>query len=290
MISRSTLQHLRIPFSIFLMPVFLMAAMCYPYFEGVDFIISFVALHLFLYPASNGFNSYFDKDEGSIGGVKKPLPVNKELYYISLLFDGIAIMIGLIIGVEFAIMILIYGLVSKAYSHPVLRLKKYPWLSWVVLIVFQGAFTFFMSLTALKGFDPELLFSDKSLFAACGSSLMLAGFYPLTQIYQHKEDAKRGDLSLSRILGIKGTMLFSSVFFGIGAVFYTYFFWSFFQQVPWLFYLFAIPVGAYFAYWTIAVFIDENKADFQHTMWMNILASLSLCLLFTSILLFERFN
>ena len=133
MLSRSTWLHLRIPFSFFLMPVYLFALGVSPNLGESRLLWSFLIIHLLLYPASNGYNSYFDKDEKSIGGLKNPPPVTKGLYYTSLLLDGIAIVLGFIkISFLFALMLLIYGLVSKAYSHPAIRLKKYPIGGWVI--------------------------------------------------------------------------------------------------------------------------------------------------------------
>src|SRR6187402_1161428 len=94
MFSRSAWLHLRIPFSFFLMPVYLFALSISPNFGESRLLWSFIIIHLFLYPASNGFNSYFDKDEKSIGGLKNPPPVTKGLYYLSLLFDATAIVLG----------------------------------------------------------------------------------------------------------------------------------------------------------------------------------------------------
>src|SRR5690554_7006697 len=45
---------------------------------------------LFRSPASNGYNSYFDKDEESIGGLETPPPINKALLHYSFFFDAIA--------------------------------------------------------------------------------------------------------------------------------------------------------------------------------------------------------
>src|ERR1700741_5295092 len=119
MLSKSALLHLRIPFSFFLMPVYLFALCISPNVSINSLLWSFVIIHLLLYPASNGYNSYFDKDEKSIGGLKNPPPVNKSLYYTSLLFDAAAIILAFLkISLLFAIMIFIYGLISKAYSHP----------------------------------------------------------------------------------------------------------------------------------------------------------------------------
>src|SRR5687767_5050465 len=117
MFTRSAWLHLRIAFSYFLLPVFLFSLCISPNFNGPRLAWVFFIIHFLLYPASNGYNSYFDKDEKSIGGLKNPPPVNKGLYYLALLFDLLAVILGYIkISLIFAVMLLIYGLVSKAYS------------------------------------------------------------------------------------------------------------------------------------------------------------------------------
>ena len=50
-------------------------------------ILVFVLLHAILYPASNGYNSYNDRDTESIGGVANPMQPTKQLYYITLALD-----------------------------------------------------------------------------------------------------------------------------------------------------------------------------------------------------------
>ena len=112
MFSSSSWLHLRIPFSYFLLPVFLFALAISPNISGGHLFWVFIIVHIFLYPASNGYNSYFDKDEKSIGGLQNPPPVNKGLYYLSLSFDAIAITLGLVfINIPFAAMLFAYGLV-----------------------------------------------------------------------------------------------------------------------------------------------------------------------------------
>jgi hypothetical protein len=145
MLSRSSWLHLRIPFSYFLLPVYLFSLAISPNPTEKAVLWSLLIIHILLYPASNGYNSYFDKDEGSIGGLKNPPPVNKGLYYLALLFDGLAIVLGLFaINITFALMLFVYGLASKAYSHPAIRLKKFPVTGWLVAGFFQGFFTFVM--------------------------------------------------------------------------------------------------------------------------------------------------
>lgn len=65
MLQKATWLHLRIPFSLFLMPVFLFATSQAESINFREWFLAFVAIHLFLYPASNAYNSYFDRDEGT---------------------------------------------------------------------------------------------------------------------------------------------------------------------------------------------------------------------------------
>src|SRR5690606_23257334 len=105
MFSRSSLLHLRIPFSYFLLPIFIFSLSLSPNMKGDLLLWTFIIIHFFLYPASNAFNSYFDKDEKSIGLLKHPPRVKKGLYYLALLFDTVAILLGyFFIGLTFAIM------------------------------------------------------------------------------------------------------------------------------------------------------------------------------------------
>jgi 1,4-dihydroxy-2-naphthoate octaprenyltransferase len=281
MISKSTLLHLRIPFSLFLMPVFFFAAAQYPFADPIRVVLVFLIIHIFLYPASNGYNSWFDKDTGSIGGLEKPPAVNRDLYYVALLFDAIAVIAGLFIGWFFALMMLIYGLVSKAYSHPAVRLKKYPVISLVTAAVFQGAFTYLMVYQAIHGSEVRELVNPKVLFPAALSSAMLFGFYPLTQVYQHEEDGRRGDVTFSLMLGVRGTFLFALGVFVLACVGYFIYFNLYFSPLYFLFYLVCLlPVLSFFIVWMRRIWRDEQEANFSSVMRLNALASFCLILFF----------
>jgi hypothetical protein len=275
MFSRSSWLHLRIPFSYFLLPVFLFSLSMSPNFNGARIGWVFLIMHFFLYPASNGFNSYFDKDEKSIGGLKNPPPVQKGLYYLALLFDFIAVVLGVLkINTEFAIMLLIYGLVSKAYSHPSVRLKKYPIMGWIVTGVFQGFFTFLMCYIGLNDFSILNSLQNNVLIAGAITTIMLWANYPLTQVYQHEEDLKRGDITLSLKLGIRGTFLFSSICFSIAAAGFLYFFNQFYDgKYSVIFLLALVPVMIYFLYWFSRIYTDQLYANHRHAMWLNFISA-----------------
>lgn len=271
----SIFLHLRIPFSFFLMPVYLFALAISPNFGESRLIWSFIIIHLLLYPASNAYNSYFDKDEKSIGGLKNPPPVSKGLYYTSLAFDLLAIVLGYLkINTLFAMMLLIYGLVSKAYSHPSIRLKKYPIAGWLTIGIFQGFFTFLMCYVGINGFELSNLSQVKVLIPALLTSIMLWGNYPMTQVYQHEEDTKHGDRTISLMLGIRGTFIFVQALFAVATICFLIYFHQFHSmQMGYAFLVAMAPVVTFFMYWFYLVWKDSSQANFSFTMWLNFISS-----------------
>lgn len=278
MITVSSLKHLRIPFSLFLMPVFFFALALTPNHNELRILWVFVTLHLFLYPSSNGYNSFFDKDEESIGGLKVPPKVTPDLYWLSMVFFGIAIGLGFLINWEYASMVLIYGLVSMAYSHPAIRIKKYPYGSWFIAGFFQGYFTFAMAYVGLSGLDWSTILKPHVLIPGMLTSLMLWGSYPLTQVYQHREDSKRGDQTLSLKLGIKGTFYFANFFFLLTGIAFVWYFISKDQiDVIWIYLGAMLPILLYFFIWFSFIRTNPEKyASYSWTMGMNAVSALML--------------
>ena len=250
----------------------------------------FGILHLLVYPASNGYNSFYDKDEGSIGGLKAPPKVTPELLHLVWLFDALALGCSLLLGGAFAALVLVYLLVSKAYSYEGIRLKKYPLVSTVVVVVFQGAFTFLMTQVGV-GAAPAQLFEKTNLLLALVSTLFLCGSYPLTQIYQHQEDAQRGDRTLSLRLGIRGTLVFAAGGLLIGALGMSLAYWLRGEGQNIIIFLAATgPVVALFARWAWLTWHDPAHANFEWTMRMNIVSSLCLSAAFSAMLLLARWG
>ncbi len=274
---KSTFLHLRIPFSFFLLPVFLFAWSIMPEVDVIRFVSVFVILHFLVYPASNGYNSYFDKDEDSIGGLKVPPKVSKELYYYALVFDLIALIWAAWISSYFALFIFIYGLVSKAYSHPSIRLKKMPFTVWFAAGFFQGYFTFITTIIGLHSADWSLIMDIKVQLPAILSTLLLFGSYPMTQIYQHDEDARRGDLTISRILGILGTFHFTAIAFLISSMGFFFFYYNYVSLSDGIiFYCSLLPVLLFFNLWYFKARKDKSAANYERTMQLNLLSAICL--------------
>lgn len=274
MISKSTLTLLRFPFSFLLMPIFFLVLSQTQNINTVSALTTFFIIHLLVYPASNGYNSYVDKDTSSIGGLEKPPMPTTELFYTTLFLDIAAILLSLVFSnPAFALAVSLYILASRAYSSRTIRLKKYPFTGFLVVAFFQGAFTYYMLYT---GISSERLYS-LHLYAMLASSFQIAGVYPLTQIYQHKADLEDEVITISYKLGYKGTFIFSSLMFLVSMLFYfLHFKFNNGLQSFYILQIFFLPALCFFIYWFIKVLSDTRQANFKHTMRMNVLAASSL--------------
>ena len=287
MFLRSTIQLLRFHFSFFLMPVFWFALSQVNKINWYDAALVFIILHLLVYPASNGYNSYMDKDTGSIGGVKTPLQPTRQLFYISAIMDIIAVITSFFISWIFALGIFLYIMASRAYSYRKIRLKKYPFIGYATVIIFQGAVTFFL---VYHGSDLHHTLHIP-VIAIIAASLLIGGFYPLTQIYQHQDDMKDGVKTISYLLGSRGTFIFSGIvyilaFCALGIHFFLNLEWDMFFILQ----VFMLPVLIYFFIWFRKVWNNEKEANFKHTMQMNLLASLCTNFGFITILILRFFE
>lgn len=280
MFQRSTLQLLRFHFSVFLLPVYLFALSEAENIDPLRAVLVFIILHLLVYPASNGYNSYMDRDTSPIGGVENPMMPTKELYNVTIFLDLLAIVLSLFIGWFFAIGILAYIIASKAYSYRGIRLKQYPVTGYLTVILFQGALTYYLSFTGIQENVPDVSFE-----AMAAASLLVGGFYPLTQIYQHETDLKDGVRTISYSLGYKGTFIFCAIVYSIalGILFIHY---NRMNELLNFFLLVSVmlPVLVYFFYWAVKVWRDRSAANFYHTMRMNTIASVCTNLAFLIIL------
>jgi 1,4-dihydroxy-2-naphthoate octaprenyltransferase len=284
-IQRSTLQLLRLPFSIFLMPVYWFAlSQVIPRDWGRALLIFFI-LHVLVYPASNGYNSYMDRDTGPIGGIEHPLQPTRQLFLVTMWMDVLAVLLGLFLGLYVAAGLVVYILASRAYSYRGIRLKKYPFAGWLTVVSCQGALVFFL---VYHGSHPAAAGSVSlraPVEAMLASSLLLGGFYPLTQLYQHEADKQDGVRTLSLVLGYRGSFIFAAVLYTLAFLVLAYYFFPTLQITE--FYVLAtcmLPVVVYFGIWAVKVWKDPAQANYANTIRMNLLGSICANLGFISVL------
>jgi 1,4-dihydroxy-2-naphthoate octaprenyltransferase len=270
MIQRSTIQLLRFHFSLFLMPVYWFALGQVVRPDSGRALLIFLILHILIYPSSNGFNSYMDRDEGSIGGLRTPLQPTRQLLHASLLMDLLALLLGLFVSKYFVLAEGLYILASRAYSARSVRLKKYPITGYLTVVICQGALVFFM---VYHGSHP-ILSLRVPVLGMISASLLIGGFYPLTQIYQHEADAKDEVQTISAKLGIRGTFIFCGIIYALAFFVLAWFFLTSLEIKEFLLLTTCLlPILVYFTVWAIQVWRNPSRADFRHTMRMNLIAS-----------------
>ncbi len=124
---------------------------------------------------------------------------------------------------------------------------------------------------------------------AVASSFLIGALYPLTQIYQHKEDKADGVISISYFLGKRGSFLFSMMLFlSAAAVLFIWFNKTSQHRFFYFFLLITLPVVFFFLYWMRKVWQDEAAADFKNSLRMNVIATFSTTVYFLTLIIIKH--
>ncbi len=253
-----------------MLPVYLFALTDVVHKDLTDTLLLFVIFHLLVYPSSNGYNAYMDRDTGSIGGVQHPLPPTSQLLSVTLILDILACLLSMLVSWIFLCGIVAYIIASRAYSARSIRLKKYPVIGYITVILFQGALTYFLVYHGAS-VEKNIEFPFTGMIAAL---LLIGGFYPLTQIYQHEADRNDGVTTISMLLGFRGTFIFTAVVYLCAmAVLFLHFEAAGQRKDFFILATIMLPVLVYFFYWAGLVWKNNKAANFHSAMRMNILAS-----------------
>jgi 4-hydroxybenzoate polyprenyltransferase len=197
--------HLRLHWQVMLAPLFLWGFVLSAGTRALELItprfwLVFFVFHVLFYGGATALNSYYDQDEGPVGGLWDPPQVTRDLLVFSVSLQVIGLALLPFISLPLFGLALVMGVVGNAYSHPAIRLKAHPWSSLLAVSVFQG-----MGGTAAGWLfateDWQTLFSWQGVLAILTAALIITGFYPLTQIYQREEDQKQGDISFAVYAG-----------------------------------------------------------------------------------------
>lgn len=287
MLSASTIKLLRLPFSIFLSPLYFFALSQVPVIDWTKAILVFVILHFLVYPASNGYNSYMDRDTGSIGGLERPPLPSRQLYVVTIILDIAAIFLGFVVDPLFGFLMPLYIGASKAYSYRRIRLKKLPVTGYLTVIIFQGALTFWLVYYGCNADDSVWVPWQGMVISA----LLIGGFYPLTQVYQHQQDLNDGVATISYKLGYNGTFIFCTIIYFIAWLFMAQFFIGKNEKDKLLLVsIFFIPIIVYFIRWFMQVKKDKEAANFKNTMKMNWIAAICTNTAFIILLTWKYFE
>lgn len=220
------LIHLRLAFSLVLAPLFFWGVYLanLPRLPWLHLLLAFLIIHIPLYGGMNAFNSYYDRDEGPIGSLLEPPPVDHTVLVVALLCKALALLGGLLLDVRFGLLVAAGILFSVLYSHPLARWKERPLLAGVFVFVGQGVLGVLWGWTAatwqgeaanLAAIWPGSALGVVGLLSAATWTL---GFYPLTGVYQIQDDGQRNMRTLAVALGVDGSFLFAAAVASLGGV------------------------------------------------------------------------
>lgn len=269
---RNTIVLLRLPFSVFLLPITLFSLYFIQPELTVELILVLFIWHFLVFPSSNAYNSFNDRDTGPIGALEAPPPPSKLLLHTANAMDAMAIILSMLVNYYFAALVVLFIVVSRLYSYRNIRLKKYPILAFIIVCICQGSGVFCANVLGLASID--LLIQPSVIYAAIACFLFIGTLYPITQIYQHEADSQDGVKTISYVLGKKGTFVFSGIFFLL-ATFFIYLSFQGYHTIGnfWLFNLIMLPVTIYFITWAIRSFKNTAQVNFKNTMLMLILSA-----------------
>lgn len=213
---RAFALHLRLPFQLLLAPIFLWGARFAGEGDMGALGLGFLLFHLPLYGGATVFNSYYDRDEGPIGGLKHPPAMVPWHLWFGLVLIATGALSARRLGPLFASVYVVLALLGLAYSHPAIRFKRRPWRSLLLVSLAQGGGGFLGGWLAHGG-DVARLATPGAALALLAALLLPTGLYPLTQIYQVEEDRRRGDCTFAVRFGPQRVFRFAAVLLSLGA-------------------------------------------------------------------------
>jgi hypothetical protein len=227
-------QHLRLPFSFYLMPVYFFALSISPNFTGDRLLWSFLLIHFFLLPSSHSLASRVEDRSSS------------AVVVISVVIGIIALAGGFSkVGALFSLLMLIYLLIS--YFSALTQLKVSANAMLYVLL-------FIISYTGINEFSMEQALQPSVLIPALLMSFLLMAPFPLIHYREQSAKQMRAAIQLTLVLTT------------VGAAAMEYYFY---RQFTWntvlVFFLSICPVLIFlFGWWIISPRLNTLHNFFRH--------------------------
>lgn len=207
--------HLRLNYQFFILSgPYLLGVLLSNHFSNLQ-IIQFLSVHALLFGGVTAYNSYFDKDEGPIGGLKNPPKMSHWMLILSWSFQVVGLCIGFQSGYPFVFWYIMSIIFFWMYSSPRVRLKGKPIASLIAIglgTVVCALFLGFYSNGNTVALPLEVI------IAAIGAMCLVISMYPLSQVYQVEEDKRRGDITFSVRYGKRGVRKIFIILFPIGVL------------------------------------------------------------------------
>jgi 4-hydroxybenzoate polyprenyltransferase len=184
---------------------YLLAVGWYGASRGIELLPALSGVALWVVCLNGGtlaLNSAFDRDEGDIGYLRSPPPAPRHLAGAALVVMSVGQLLALLLPRAFALAYATCFALSVLYSVPPFRFKAVAGVDWLINMWGFGTITPFAGYAA-TGLAPPFAHAMVLL----GFCPLFAALYPLTQLYQIKEDRRRGDRTLALILGTRRSLV-----------------------------------------------------------------------------------
>lgn len=212
------LVHLRVHYQLLILSGgYLLGGLYAPEMQWSPFILHFFTVHVLLNGGVTAYNSYWDDDDGPIGGIEDPPKMAPWMHPAALLVQAAGLPLIWPEGPTFVGLWLLTMALSVAYSRERPRWKGRPLLSLVAVGVGTGTNTFWMGYLAASRpplSQPEL--GPWMLLAGLGVATLLLSLYPVSQVFQMEDDRARGDITFAARFGLKGVRRFFAVAYPLG--------------------------------------------------------------------------
>ena len=265
--------HLRLHYQFLILSGgYLAAALIVDEVNWVQYWVQFINVHVLLFGGATAFNSWHDKDEGPIGGLKSPPEMHQWMRSASMVLQFFGLIWAINVNWNFTIIYAVSILFFWLYSSPLTRWKGKPVLSLIAIGVSTGTNSFFMGFLAAGGY-PITWFED---LTALGVFFLILSLYPVSQVFQTEEDLKRGDVTFAAKFGLKGVKWLFACLFPLGTAILTF---SLIESRGMVGALFGL-IGAV-AYMIILYLVWQLKgkeSEYAMVMRIKFLASLSFVL------------
>jgi|AntRauTorcE11897_2_1112592.scaffolds.fasta_scaffold02342_5 4-hydroxybenzoate polyprenyltransferase len=274
--------HLRPHYQIFILSGgFLLGGVVSPTMHWADFGIQFLNVHILLFGGATAYNSYWDKDQGPVGGLQHPPGMQEWMWTVSLLLQAIGFGIALYFKWTYAAVYGVSILFFWLYSTPHARWKGGPVKSLVAIGISTGFNSGLMGFFAAGGQIPD----GTILTASLGVMFIMLSLYPVSQLYQMDEDIRRGDQTFAIRFGFVGVIRFFAVAFGGGVMLIASAFLSLYFWGAMVFGLMGFCTGLWL--FTKLKNLSAQRDDYYSVMQMKYISSITF-VIFLLIILWSR--
>jgi hypothetical protein len=211
------LVHLRLHYQFLILSGAFLAGAVFAGGIRPGFLVQFVSVHVLLFGGVTVYNSYWDRDEGPIGGLRRPPPLAPWTLPASWALQAAGLALAALASAALAAVYLVSMLFFWLYSRPGVRWKGRPILSLVAIGVSTGLCGFLLGYLHGGAFPPAAPSPDwPAVAASAGVALVIVSLFPLSQAYQVGEDTARRDVTFTARFGLEGVRRAFAVLFAGG--------------------------------------------------------------------------